>query len=119
MDAGHEPGITHDLGTVSSIRLRLSNIYYIVKDQQLSQLAIQDQVALDSEAVHNTMSQAMATFSNKLFKKYHKSSYSEEDIAVLDEYRTLANVGIVKQPNKTKPQRWTFPRLRLLPSPVL
>ena len=30
MDAGYEPGITHDLGNVSSIKLRLNSIYYIV-----------------------------------------------------------------------------------------
>ena len=68
----------------------------------MSQFAIQDQAVLDSEDVCNTMSQAATTVNNKLFKKYHKSSYSEEDIAVLDEYRTRASVGIVKQPTKTK-----------------
>ncbi len=70
--------------------LRLNNIYYTVKDQQLSQYAIQDQVVLDSEAVYNKMSEAMPTFHNKLFKKYHKSSYSEEDIAVLDGHGVTA-----------------------------
>ena len=48
------------------------------------------------------MSEAMTAFHNKLFKKYHKSSYSEEDIAVLDEYRTTANVGMVLQPKENK-----------------
>ena len=67
-----------------------------------SQFAIQDQVVLGSEAAYNKMSEAMTAFHNKLFKKYHKPSYSEEDIAVLDEYRTVANVGMVSQPKKTK-----------------
>ena len=82
MDAGYEPGISHDLGNISSIRLRLNNVYYFVKDQHLSQYAIQDQVVLSSEDTYTAMSQAATAFNNQLFKKYHKSSYSEEDIAV-------------------------------------
>jgi len=39
------------------------------------------------------MNEAMTTFNNRLFRQEHKSFYTQEDVDILDEYRTFANVG--------------------------
>ncbi|MFM7983000.1 MAG: hypothetical protein ACKPKO_27120, partial [Candidatus Fonsibacter sp.] len=40
----------------------------------------------------------MHDFSQRLFKLNHRSSYTRQDIDILDEYRTIANVSILKPP---------------------
>ena len=40
----------------------------------------------------------MNDFSQRLFKLNHRSSYTLQDIDILDDYRTIANIGIIKQP---------------------
>ncbi|MFM7987926.1 MAG: hypothetical protein ACKPKO_52295 [Candidatus Fonsibacter sp.] len=39
----------------------------------------------------------MNKFNMRLFKLIHRSSYTRQDIDILDEYRTTANVGIIKK----------------------
>jgi hypothetical protein len=39
----------------------------------------------------------MNDFSQRLFKLNHKSYYTRQDIDMLTEYRTIANVGILKK----------------------
>ncbi|MFM7985406.1 MAG: hypothetical protein ACKPKO_39440, partial [Candidatus Fonsibacter sp.] len=33
-----------------------------------------------------------------LFKLSHRSSYTRQDLDILDDYRTIANIGKIKQP---------------------
>ncbi len=40
----------------------------------------------------------MNNFNMMLFKLSHRSSYTRQDIDILDDYRTIANIGIIKQP---------------------
>ena len=42
------------------------------------------------------MSSAMNKFNNALFKSEHKSHYSKQDVDMLDEYRTVVPVGMLK-----------------------
>ena len=45
----------------------------------------------------------MNQFNKQLFKLKHRSSYTRQDIDILDEYRTIANVGILRNPpSRTK-----------------
>ena len=39
------------------------------------------------------MNEAMTVFNNRLFRQEHKSFYTQEDVDIMDEYRTFANVG--------------------------
>ena len=43
------------------------------------------------------MNQAMSEFRNRLFKAEHKSYYTQQDMDILDQYRTVANVGWLRQ----------------------
>ena len=42
------------------------------------------------------MSSAMNKLNNSLFKAEHKSHYSKQDVDILDEYRTVVPVGMMK-----------------------
>ena len=42
------------------------------------------------------MSSAMNQFNNALFKAEHKSHYSKQDVDILDEYRTVVPIGMMK-----------------------
>ena len=42
------------------------------------------------------MSSAMNKLNNALFKAEHKSHYSKQDVDILDEYRTVVPVGMMK-----------------------
>ena len=45
----------------------------------------------------------MNQFNMQLFKLKHRSAYTRQDIDILDDYRTIANIGIIKQlPSHTK-----------------
>jgi hypothetical protein len=46
------------------------------------------------------MNTAMVDFNKKLFKASHKSYYTQEDINILDEYRTIANTGMLSKKPK-------------------
>ena len=50
---------------------------------------------MDEVELYNKMSDVMFTFEMSVFKKDHKSYYSQQDINILDEFRTVANVGAI------------------------
>ena len=49
-----------------------------------------------SEDLFNNANVAMNQFNMRLFKLKHRLSYTRQDIDILDEYRTIANTGILK-----------------------
>ena len=56
---------------------------------------LEGQVNVDDIDTYNNMFSAMNTFSNKLFNRYHKSYYTSLDMDVLDNYRTVSNLGMI------------------------
>jgi hypothetical protein len=49
------------------------------------------------------MNEEMIKFHDAIFKNRYKSYYNAEDIAILDEYRTVVNIGMIQDlPKKTK-----------------
>jgi hypothetical protein len=57
---------------------------------------------VDSEVVFNRMNEEMIKFHDAIFKNRYKSYYNAEDIAILDEYRTVVNIGMIQDlPKKT------------------
>jgi hypothetical protein len=96
--AGYEPAITFECGRVTNIRLELNKIFCVIRTQQLTTTSIDGIINVASEDIYNNVNVAMNDFSQRLFKLNHRSSYTRQDIDILDEYRTIANVGILKPP---------------------
>jgi len=73
----------------------------ILRTQQLITSVIQYPVVVDSEIIYNKMNEAMVNFNTHIFKANHKSYYTQVDIDILDEYRTVANLGMItEKPNE-------------------
>ena len=95
-DAGFsEPGIKYETGRIVNIILNINRTCFIIKTQQLCTSSIQRPICVDSEDVYNRMSDAMTKFNRQMFKSHHKSYYTKQDIDILDEYRTVSNVGMI------------------------
>jgi hypothetical protein len=54
---------------------------------------------IEQESVYNKTNEALTDMGNKLFRKDHKSYYNQDDINILDEYRTIPNVGVITDIN--------------------
>jgi len=99
--SGYKPGIGFTRGNVSSIKLELNGILYIIKTQQISPSTMDGFITIDQEAIYNKMNEAMIATQNKIFKNDHKSYYTNIDVDILDEYRTIPNAYMFD--NKTIP----------------
>ena len=94
-DARYTPGIVFQAGKITSIQIEVDGMHFNIKTQQLNTDEIDGMIEVSQEAVYNRTNEAMVEFQNRLFRKEHMSYYSHEDIQVLDEYRTAANVGML------------------------
>jgi hypothetical protein len=65
-----------------------------IQTQHLVKSEFDGVVCVNEENVYNKMNTAMCSFNKSLFLSNHKSNYSETDIKILDEYRSLPNAGI-------------------------
>ena len=65
----------------------------IIKSQQMIDWAIDGMMEAQDAAVFNRMHDAKTEFHYQLFRAEHRSFYSPQDLEILDECRTVANVG--------------------------
>ena len=70
---------------------------FIIKNQHLSHDSIGGIIEVNDEATYNKMNDIMFNFQMSIFKNEHKSHYSKQDVDILDEFRTLANLGCMRQ----------------------
>ena len=68
---------------------------FSLESRKLIKSAIDGIVVIDDETTYNNMANAMNTLNCKLFAKTHKSYYTNDDIAILEEYRTKPLVGMI------------------------
>ena len=61
---------------------------------------IQYSLVVDSETSDKTMNEVVVNFSIQILKATHRAHYTQVDIDILDEYRTVANLGMItEKPN--------------------
>ena len=93
--AGCEPFIQYQAGTMtelkvnSKIRRTRQEITYTIKLQHLSTHSIDEDVSVENEELFNKMSREMFNFNKKIFNEAHQSFFSQTDINILDESRTI------------------------------
>jgi len=93
IEAGYYPGISFDAGRVTALKITVNYIFCIIEVQQLIKSAIDGVVIVDGEETYNNMNQAMTALTSKLFLKSHLSYYTEQDLDILDSYRTKPICG--------------------------
>ena len=92
---GYTPGILYETGRIAKLIIEYNKTTFIIKCQQLTTKSIERPIHVESELVYNNMSGAMTKFNKRMFKLNHKSYYTKQDVDILDEYRTIANSGML------------------------
>ena len=95
IDSGYEPKITFQAGIITEMRLKLKKVKYIIKTQNLVKSSADGCIAVRDEITYNKMNEAMFKFNKSLFNPIHKSHYNDIDIAILDDARTIAPLGLI------------------------
>jgi hypothetical protein len=99
---GYEPIIKFECNRITGMYMSFNGISFSVRSQQLITSSIEREISVDSEVVFNRMNEEMIKFHDAIFKNRYKSYYNLEDIAILDEYRTVVNIGMIQDlPKKT------------------
>ena len=103
-EAGYEPQIKWKAGCIKEIRARFTyklehrkrkTVSYIIDTQHLDTDRINEDIHIECEEKHNFLSKVMFDFNKAIFTENHKSYYSETDINVLDECRTVVPHGVL------------------------
>ena len=98
------PDIEFETGRVSKVIYKSKNVKVIVKCQDIITSSIERTIGIiDDIDVYNRMNIQMTKFNKALFKMQYKSYYTDQDIDILNEYRTVPNIGFFQQrPIKVK-----------------
>ena len=111
--AGYEPFIKYQAGTMTELKVNWKiksttqspgantratkqEITYTIKLQNLSTHSIDEDISVEDEKLFNDMNREMFNFNKKIFNDAHKSYYSQTDIDILDECRTIVPTGYFK-----------------------
>ena len=95
-DAGYRPNLKYGVGKLSWVSLAVNKTTCVFRSQQLIDWAIDGCTEVSDTGVFNRMHDAKTEFNYQLFKAEHKSFYDDQDLHILDECRTIANVGWLK-----------------------
>ena len=101
--AKYEPFVKYQLGMLSEIKVRLrfkklkKTIVYNIVAQNLSKQSLHCEVIVKSDDKYNKMTEAMFYFNKIISKEGHKSRYSEVDVKILNECRTIVPIGYLKK----------------------
>ena len=63
----------------------------------MSKQSLHCEVIVKSDDKYNRMTEAMFYFNKNIFKEGHKSRYSEVDVKILNECRTIVPSGYLKK----------------------
>ena len=96
VESGYELKIRYEAGTISQIKLRFMKNTYIIATQNLVPSSVDGSVRVKCGTTFNNMNKAMFKFNKALFNPLHKSFYTDTDIDVLDEYRTIVPSGKIQ-----------------------
>ena len=87
------------------VSLTVNNRTFIIKSKQMIDWAIDGMMEVEDAGVFNILQDAMTEFHYQLFKSEHKSYYGEQDLEILDECRTVANVGWLRKLPPNEPRQ--------------
>jgi hypothetical protein len=95
-----KPGIKYGAGKLAWVSLMAIDTVFIIKSQQIVDWAIDGMMEVDDANTFNRMHDAKTEFYHQLFKMEHRSYYSNQDLEILNECRTVANLGWLKKLEK-------------------
>ena len=107
-ESGYEPFVKYQAGTISELKIMWrikklkKTIHYTIQSQNLSKSKIDEDVVVSSEEAYKKTSEAMFKMNKSIFNENHKSYYTDTDIEILDECRTIVPVGLINNPEVEK-----------------
>ena len=102
MLSGYEPYIIWEAGKISEIKIKLTykldkkkkeEVKYNIKTQSLGRGRVDEDVALSTEEKYNNVNRAFFDLNKAIFNEGHKSFYSDVDVKVLNNCRTIIPHG--------------------------
>lgn len=106
--AKYEPYVKYDARCITNIKVKFRYkklkkiITYNIVSQELSRQTLHSQTLVNTSDEFNRMTEEMFKFNKALFKETQKSKYSELDVQILDEMRTIIPLGYFNQDVKEK-----------------
>lgn len=91
---GYEPSIQHQINGITSIKLKFNNIKYTIKTQNLLADSCDGCITVGTEQIYNSMQLAFFHLSKAILNPNHNSYYSDIDLKILNESRTIVPCGL-------------------------
>ena len=101
--SGYEPFVKYQAGTISELKIRWKikklkkTIHYTIQSQNLSKSNIDEDVAVSSEETYRKTTEAMFNMNKAIFDEKHKSYYTDTDVEILNECRTIVPTGCINR----------------------
>ena len=96
-EIGYEPSIKRQACRITLLCLTFGKICFIIKSQQLIPDEMDGDISVSSDIVYNNVNRVFTTFNNQIFKKDYLSFYSNQDVAILNESRTVVPCGYLRK----------------------
>lgn len=101
---GYEPDIQHQPNGITNIKLKFNKITYTIKTQNLLTDSCDGCITVDTKQIYNTMQFAFFHLHKAVFNPNHKSYYSDIDLKILNESRTIVPCGLFTDDIKEVPK---------------
>eukprot|EP00438_Fugacium_kawagutii_P013577 Skav212334 [mRNA] locus=scaffold5228:693:3725:+ [translate_table: standard] len=92
---GYEPNIQHQINGITSIKMKFNNIKYTIKTQNLLVDSCDGCITVGTEQIYNNMQFAFFHLNKVILNPSHKSYYSDIDLKILNESRTVVPCGLL------------------------
>lgn len=98
IESGYQPQVKFQAGSIQNISIKIKGKFnFLIRNQNLLPDCIDGEIQVDREDEYNKMFIAQGEFHDAIFIPSHKSYYSKYDVDIMDEYRTVAQSGLLKQ----------------------
>eukprot|EP00438_Fugacium_kawagutii_P006184 Skav207472 [mRNA] locus=scaffold3545:496284:499559:- [translate_table: standard] len=101
---GYEPNIQHQINGITSIKMKFNNIKYTIKTQNLLVDSCDGCITVGTEQIYNNMQFAFFHLNKVTLNPSHKSYYSDIDLKILNESRTIVPCGLFTWDAKEVPK---------------
>ena len=96
------PQISYQAGRIAWLCREVKEHKFFIQNQHLTHNSIDGIIEVNDEETYNKVDDLMFNLQMSIFKNEHKSHYSKQDVDILDEFRTVANVGFMRPVKEKK-----------------
>ena len=94
VSSGYEPRIRWK-GAINEIKMKFNKVTFKIRTQNLLTTSCDGSITVGNEKTFNSMSLAFYNFHKSVFNPSHKSFYSDLDLKILNESKTIVPSGLI------------------------